>query len=79
MMKTLMLAASLAVAAGLAGCEKPQSLVTYKGDVPAYQGAPNSPNMTTGWTPGDKKSWESALKARMQNSQNEYPKSITAK
>jgi hypothetical protein len=79
MKKTLMLAALVAVAAGLAGCEKPQSLVTYKDHVPAYKGAPNSPNVTAGWTPGDKTSWESALKARMQNSQNEYTKSITAK
>ncbi|QJC55314.1 hypothetical protein HC248_00592 [Polaromonas vacuolata] len=79
MKKTLMLAAAIAVAAGLAGCEKPQSLVTYKGDVAAYEGAPNSPNMAPGWTPGDKTSWESAMKARMQNSQNEYTKMITAK
>lgn len=60
--------------AGLSACsEKPQSMGGVKGDVPAYQGAQNA-FVAPGWKPGDKTSWEQALKVRAQTSQNDYAK-----
>ena len=64
----------LAVLATLSACgEKPQTLGSNKNDVAAFQGAQNQ-FVAPGWTPTDKKSWEQGLKARMQNTQNEYSK-----
>ncbi|MBC7445612.1 MAG: hypothetical protein H7273_09125 [Polaromonas sp.] len=69
-----LLLAALAAVAGLAGCgEKPQTRGVNKADVAAYQGAQNQ-FVSPGWKVGDKTSWEQRPKARMQNSQNEYPK-----
>lgn len=65
--------------AALAACgDKPQTLQSYKGDVAAYQGAENA-YVNPGWKTGEKASWEQALKARLQNTQNEYSKLTTAK
>lgn len=56
----------------LAGCgEKPQAGFGVKSDVPAFQGVEN-PFAAPGWKAGDKSGWEQALKARAQNSQNDY-------
>ena len=56
----------------LAACgENPQTAVGSKSDVAAYQGAQNG-FVAAGWKPGDKTSWEQGLKARGQNTQNEY-------
>ena len=64
----------LALLTGLAACgEKPQTLGTNKADIAAFQGAQNQ-FVAPGWKVGDKSSWEQGLKARMQNSQNEYSK-----
>ncbi|MBH2009529.1 MAG: hypothetical protein I8H71_07495 [Xanthomonadaceae bacterium] len=64
----------LAALAGLSACgEKPQTLGGRKSDAAAFEGAQN-PFVAPGWKPGDKSSWEQGLKARMQNSQNEYSK-----
>ncbi len=64
----------LAALAGLSACgEKPQTLGAGKNDVAPYKGAEN-PFSAPGWKPGDKTSWEQGLKARAQNSQNEYTK-----
>ena len=64
----------LAALAGLSACgEKPQTLGAGKTDVAAFKGAENSFS-APGWKPGDKTSWEQGLKARAQNSQNEYTK-----
>ena len=64
----------VAAAAVLSACgEKPQTLGTARGDAPAYSGT-GKPFAVQGWTQGDKTSWESQLKARGQNSQNEYTK-----
>ena len=61
-----------AVAIGLAACgDRPQSAGGVKGDVAAYQGVDNK-FAAPGWKAGDKTSWEQALKARTQNTQNEY-------
>jgi hypothetical protein len=71
-MKRLLTIAALAGLASLMGCgDKPQSLQTYKGDTPAYQGT-TGPFAASGWKAGDKTSWEQGLKARLQNTQNEY-------
>lgn len=63
----------LAVAALSACGEKPQTLGAGKADVAAYQGAENAFALP-GWKAGDKTSWEQGLKARAQNTQNEYSK-----
>ncbi len=72
-------AVSCAAVAALAACgEKPQVLQTSKSDVPAYQGTSDGYTVS-GWKAGDKTSWEQGLKARMQNTQNEYTKLSVAK
>lgn len=73
MQRSVLWAAVLATAA-LAACgEKPQTAGGSKHDVAPYQGAQNG-FVAAGWKPGDKTSWEQALKARGQNTQNEYNK-----
>ena len=66
--------AALALAL-LSGCgDKPQEMGSgVKQDAAAFSGT-GSPFVASGWKPGDKTSWELHLKARMQNSQNEYSK-----
>lgn len=56
----------------LAGCgEKAQTMTTPKSETTAYSGTGS--NFTApGWKPGDKTSWEQGLKARLQNTQNDY-------
>lgn len=64
----------LVALAALSACgEKPQTLGGRKSDAAAFEGTQN-PFVAPGWKPGDKSSWEQGLKARMQNSQNEYSK-----
>ncbi len=76
MMRVFMVAMAML---GLAACtEKPQTLGGVKNDVAAYQGAGN-PFVASGWKAGDKASWEQGLKARAQNTQNEYVKLTTSK
>ena len=76
MRRLLLLAMALA---GLSACtEKPQTLGGAKSDAAAYQGVDN-PFAAPGWKKGDKASWEQGLKARAQNTQNEYAKTSTAK
>ncbi len=71
MMRLLMLTIVLA---GLSACtEKPQTLSGVKSDVAPFQGAENQ-FAAPGWKRGDKISWEQGLKARAQNTQNEYSK-----
>lgn len=73
MMRPLALISVLALS-GLAACgEKPQTGGGVKSDVAAFQGADNK-FVAPGWKPGDKTSWEQGLKARAQNTQNEYSK-----
>lgn len=68
---SLVLCAALAMAA----CgEKPQTLgSSAKQDAAAYAGT-GKPFAETNWKQGDKTSWESALRARAQNGQNDYAK-----
>ena len=71
--------AVVASVAALAACgEKPQTLGGVKGDVAAFQGVEN-PFVAPGWKPGDRTSWEQGLKARAQNTQNEYSKTVSPK
>lgn len=68
--------ATAAVLALVACGEKPQTAAGVKSDVPAFQGTSNASNAynAPGWKAGDKTAWEQHLKARMQNSQNDYSK-----
>jgi len=69
-MKHIMLI--VAAAAMLAACgERVQTGAAGKQDSAAYNGT-NKAFAEKGWKQGDKTSWESHLKARGQNSQNEY-------
>lgn len=69
-MKHIMLI--VAAVAMLSACgERVQTGVAGKQDSAAYNGT-GKPYVEAGWKPGDKASWESHLKARGQNSQNEY-------
>jgi major membrane immunogen (membrane-anchored lipoprotein) len=62
----------IASAALLSACgEKVQTGVAGKQDAAAYTGT-GKPFVDAGWKQGDKTSWESHLRARGQNSQNEY-------
>ncbi|HEX5286310.1 MAG TPA: hypothetical protein VFW43_05260 [Polaromonas sp.] len=68
------LAIATAALMALAACgEKPQTAAGVKSDAPAFQGADNK-FVAPGWKSGDKTSWEQGLKARAQNTQNEYSK-----
>ena len=70
--------AILALACLSACGDKPQTLGGVKSDVPSFQGVEN-PFAAPGWKAGDKTSWEQGLKARAQNTQNEYSKTNTTK
>jgi len=67
------LALSIAVLSVLlAACgEKPQALGAVSKDEAAYKGTGKS-FVAGGWKQGDRISWESQLKARMQRGQNDY-------
>jgi major membrane immunogen (membrane-anchored lipoprotein) len=75
MMRLLGLTIAVAALSGLSACgDKPQTLGSgVKTDGAAYQGVQNQ-FAAPGWKAGDKTSWEQSLKARAQNSQNEYNK-----
>ena len=80
MMKHLVqtaLAAAVALAALTACGEKPQTGAGIRSDAALHAGT-GSNFMQPGWKAGDKASWEAQLKARQQNTQNEYPR-ISAK
>ena len=76
MMRLIVLTSAIIL---LSACgDKPQSAGGVKGDVAPYQGVDNK-FAAPGWKAGDKTSWEQALKARTQNTQNEYSKTTVAK
>ena len=77
MMRVSLLMPSLVAAFCLSACgDKPQSMGGVKGDIAPYQGVDNK-FAAPGWKAGDKTSWEQALKARAQNTQNEYTRTAT--
>jgi len=73
-MKRLVLLGAAAIA--LAACgEKPQTIgENSRRDTAAFQGT-GKPYQAQGWKPGDRGSWEQALKTRAQQGQNDYAKS----
>ena len=74
MKRLVLLIPALAAVAALSACgEKPQTMGGNKSDAAPCQGAQNQ-FVAPGWKPTDKSSWEQGLKARMQNTQNEYSK-----
>ena len=77
MMRLTLLVSTVAALAVLSACgDKPQSMGGVKSDVAPYQGVDNK-FAAPGWKAGDKTSWEQALKARTQNTQNEYSRTAT--
>jgi hypothetical protein len=64
---------SLAVVALIGCAEKPQELSSVKQDVAPFNGT-GKPYAEKTFKQGDKASWESALRARTQNGQNDYTK-----
>ena len=62
----------IAAAAALAACgEKPQTIGGARQDAAPHTGTGKA-FVEPGWKPGDKASWESHLKTRAQNGQNDY-------
>ena len=72
-MSRVMALSVVVVGAALAACtEQPQTLQSgHTPDAAAFQG-PASQFTAAGWKPGEKTSWEQALKTRTFNGQNEY-------
>ncbi len=64
----------LSTAALMACGDKQQTAATPTKDAAPYAGTGVAVFTTSGWKAGDKVAWEQQLKARMQNSQNEYSK-----
>lgn len=65
----------LIAAAALVACgDKQQTAATPSKDAAPYLGTGVAAFTAAGWKAGDKVAWEQQLKARMQNSQNEYNK-----
>jgi hypothetical protein len=54
--------------------DKEQTAKTPSKDAAPYAGTGVASFTASGWKAGDKVAWEQHLKARMQNSQNEYSK-----
>lgn len=75
MMRFSVMAFSFTALTVLTACgDKPQTLGTPKQDTTPFSGTGVAAYTASGWKSGDKASWEQHLKARMQNSQNEYSK-----
>ena len=69
MMRTFL---ALSCALALAACgESPQPHALGKNDTAPYTGTSKA-YAEKSWTQGDRTSWESSLKARAQNTQNDY-------
>lgn len=59
----------------LSACsDREQKAATPSKDTAPYAGTGVASFTAPGWKTGDKTAWEQQLKARMQNSQNEYNK-----
>ncbi|AOF87941.1 putative lipoprotein [Hydrogenophaga sp. RAC07] len=67
--------AAAALTLGLAACgDQPQEMNSagVKQDGAPYTGVGKSQYVQSGWSTGDKNSWEQQLKARAQYGQNDY-------
>ena len=72
MRRLVVMGAAAAVGLGLLGCgDKPQTSGTRKADSHPYTAATGT-HTAAGWKAGDATSWESQMKSRAQNGQNEY-------
>ena len=75
-----MIRASVLIVVGslfvLAGCTEREQVIgqNAKQDKQAFQGTGMASFTAPGWKQGDKLSWEQQLKARAQNTQNDYAK-----
>ena len=68
----LAFAAVVGALVGLSGCaEKPQEKSVRKSDATAFSGSTDPAYAASGWTAGDKTSWESQIRDRNKG-QNEY-------
>ena len=65
---------AIASAALVACGDKQQTAATPTKDATPYSGTGVASFTAPGWKAGDKVAWEQQLKARMQNTQNEYSK-----
>ena len=72
MKRNILLWASLLFVLGACG-EKPQTAGAGQLDKPAYTGTGRN-YTASGWTPGDRNSWEQHMKVRTQQGHNEYNK-----
>lgn len=73
--RSLLTVAAATSLLALAGCtDAPQGLggTAAKADTPAFQGVGNSQYVNSGWTQGDRNTWEQSLKSRAAYGQNEY-------
>lgn len=69
----LRLLVPMAAAVLLNACgEARQELGADRSDTPRYMGTGAAAFTAPGWKPGDKTSWERALRARAQYGQNDY-------
>lgn len=72
--RLMLVGGALIGALALSACgDKPQGMGGVKSDQPPYTGTGKA-YQQPGWKAGDQKSWESQLRARAQNGQNEYNK-----
>jgi hypothetical protein len=75
MRKLSMILLTMTAAMTLSACaDKEQTAATPSKDAAPYAGTGVASFTAPGWNAGDKTAWEQQLKARMQNSQNEYNK-----
>ena len=68
---TLALAATVLLTLTACG-EKPQGMGGVRSDQAPYTGVGKSQYVQSGWSTGDKTSWEQQLRTRQQYGQNEY-------
>ena len=74
-MKNTVTVLMVIAAAALVACgDKQQTAATPSKDAVPYSGTGVASFTAPGWKAGDKVAWEQHLKARMQNSQNDYSK-----
>jgi hypothetical protein len=75
MRKLSMILLAMTAAMTLSACaDREQTAATPSKDAAPYAGTGVASFTAPGWKAGDKTAWEQQLKARMQNSQNEYNK-----
>jgi hypothetical protein len=73
MRKLSMILLAMIAAITLSACsDRQQTAATPSKDAVPYSGTGVAPFTAAGWKAGDKTAWEQHLKARMQNSQNDY-------